>query len=74
MYYRPIRHSARFVVANIKQSVNVLLPHFNIYKLEGNKLSSYLLWSKILLLVHSKAHLNPEVFDEINILKKRINR
>jgi hypothetical protein len=86
MYYTPNRHSARFVVANIKQSVSVLLPHFNSYRLEGNKLSSsaaapgacrrqgYLIWSKILLLVQSKAHLKPEGFDKINILKKNMNK
>jgi len=74
MYYSPNRHSARFCVANIKQSVSMLLPHFNTYRLEGNKLSSYLRWSEILSLVQSKAHLTSEGFDKINILKKNINK
>ena len=56
------RNSARFTMSKNSDLVNKVLPHFDIYKLQGNKLTNYLIFREILLLINSKAHLTPEGF------------
>jgi len=37
--------------------INKVLPHFDAYILQGNKLKNYLIFREIVLLINSKAHL-----------------
>jgi hypothetical protein len=37
----PERRNARFIVTRNKDVINVIVPHFNQYKLEGNKQKNF---------------------------------
>lgn len=50
------------------------MPHFDAYKLQGNKLKNYLIFREIVLLINSKAHLTPEGFNQIKLLKEGLNK
>jgi hypothetical protein len=54
--------------------INVIVPHFNQYKLEGNKQKNLLIWKEIVSLVNSKAHLTPEGMVKIKELKDKLNK
>lgn len=54
--------------------INKVLPHFDTYKLQGNKLKNYLIFREIVLLINSKAHLTPEGFNKIKLLKEGLNK
>ena len=64
----------QYIVADINNINSTLIPHFDTYILYGNKLSNYLTWKEILLLVNSKAHLNPEGLSNIKSLKYNLNK
>jgi hypothetical protein len=63
-----------YTVANIKYLTNLIVPHFDTYKLIGNKYKNYLIWRKILLLVNSKAHLTSEGLNRIKELRYKLNK
>jgi len=65
----PARSIARYHVSGTSDLVNYILPHFDKFQLAGNKLPNYIVWSKILRLVESKAHLTSEGLDQIKELK-----
>lgn len=68
------RNSARFSISSKSDLINKVLPHFNAYKLQGNKLKNYLIFREIVLLINSKAHLTPEGFNKIKLLKEGLNK
>lgn len=74
VYSAPDRNSAKFIVTKSNDLVNTLLPQFDTYALQGNKLKHYLIWKEIVLRVSSKAHLNPEGFKKVVILKENLNK
>lgn len=63
------RSIARYYVTGASDLVNYILPHFDKFQLAGSKLPNFIIWSKILRLVESKAHLTPEGLDQIKELK-----
>jgi hypothetical protein len=63
-----LRNSARFNISKKADLVRVVLPHFDTYQLQGNKLKNYLIWKEIVLLVNSKVHLTSEGLDRIKLL------
>jgi hypothetical protein len=65
---------ARFTVTKQNYLMEVIIPHFDTYKLEGNKLKNYLIWKEILLLVKDKSHLTPGGLVQIIELKNTINK
>jgi len=69
-----MRSMARFTVTKQKDLMDVIIPHFDIYKLEGNKLKNYLIWKEIISLVKDKVHLTPEGLAQIKELKKTLNK
>jgi len=68
------RNSARFYISRKSDLINIVLPHFDVYQLQGNKLKNYLIFKEIVLLVNSKAHLTPEGFNKIKLLKEGLNK
>jgi len=67
------RDSARFSVSRKSDLINKVLPHFDAYILQGNKLKNYLIFREIVLLINSKAHLTPEGLNKIKLLKEGLN-
>ena len=61
------RNSARFSISRKSDLINKVLPHFDAYKLQGNKLKNYLIFREIVLLINSKAHLTSEGFNKIKL-------
>jgi hypothetical protein len=51
-----------------------VLAHFDVYQLQGNKLKNYLIFKEIVLLIKSKAHLTPEGFNKIKLLREGLNK
>lgn len=68
------RDSARFAISRKSDLVNKVLPHFDTYKLQGNKLKNYLIFKEIVLLINSKVHLTSEGFNKIKLLKEGLNK
>ena len=68
------RDSGRFSISRKSDLINKRLPHFDSYKLQGNKLKNYLIFREIVLLVGSKAHLTSEGFNKIKLLKEGLNK
>lgn len=68
------RKSARFYISRTADLVNKVLPLFDVYQLQGNKLKNYLIFREIVLLINSKAHLTPEGFNKIKLLKEGLNK
>lgn len=62
-----------YQVARLSDLVNVIIPHFSNYPLQGDKLRKILIWSEIITLMNSKAHLTPEGWTEIIQLKEQFN-
>ena len=68
------RNMARFYVSKKSDLITKVLPHFDTYKLEGNKLKNYLIFREIVLLLKTKAHLTKEGFNKIKLLKEGLNK
>ena len=58
----------------IKSLIGMILPHFDTYKLIGNKYYNYLIWREILIKVNSKAHLTSEGSNQIKELRLKLNK
>jgi len=69
--YRPI---ASFTVTRIDDLLSVIVPHFSNYPLQTQKHSDFLLWAKVVELVHSGSHLTQSGLLEIVALASAINR
>lgn len=55
IYSSLTRNSARFYISSKSDLINKVLPHFDAYILQGNKLKNYLIFREIVLLINSKA-------------------
>lgn len=53
---------------------NIIITHFKNYPLIGHKLINFLIWSKIVSLIKSKAHLTSDGMDKIRSLKDQLNK
>jgi LAGLIDADG endonuclease len=70
----PSNQASQFNVTRKSDLINTIIPHFNTYKLVGNKLSNFLIWSEIVEIMNSDAHLTPEGFAKIKSLKDQLNK
>ncbi|GBB89638.1 hypothetical protein RclHR1_16390002 [Rhizophagus clarus] len=68
---RPI---ASFTVAAIDDLFSVIVPHFTNYPSQTQKRSDFLLWAKVVELVHSGSHRTESGLLEIVSLASAINR
>ena len=58
-----------------KNDINeVIIPQFDTYVFCGNKLTNFLIWKEILLLVNSKDHLTTEGLNKIMYLESTLNK
>jgi cytochrome c oxidase subunit 2 len=69
--HRPI---ASFSVSRIDDLFSVIIPHFTNYPLQTQKHSDFLLWAKVVELVHSGFHLTKSGLLEIVALASAINK
>ena len=67
-------NSFHYKISKIKYLTNVIIPHFNTYKLVGNKKLNYLIWSQIVSLINNKTHLTSEGLNLIKSLKDQLNK
>lgn len=67
-------NSFHYKISKIKDLTNVIIPHFNTYKLVGNKKLNYLIWSQIISLINNKTHLTSEGLNLIKSLKDQLNK
>lgn len=63
------RSLARYTITRTSDLVHKVLPHFSKFELAGSKHANYIIWSQILKLIDSKAHLTLEGLDQIKVLK-----
>lgn len=64
----------QYNIASIKNINETIIPQFDTYRFYGNKLTNYIIWKEILMLVNSKAHLTVEGLDKIRDLKSTLNQ
>lgn len=63
-----------FRVSAINSIPTNIIPHFDKYVLEGNKLLNYLIWKEIINLIQTKEHLSEEGLIKIKSLRERLNK
>lgn len=68
------KNSVRYSVRNIKEIVEVIIPHFEKYPLISQKQNDFLIWKDIIKLMCKKEHLNKEGLIKIINLRASLNR
>lgn len=63
-----------FKVTNVKDIVNLIIPHFNKYPLLTQKRRDFILFSKVASIMERGGHLNNEGFMEILSIKANTNK
>lgn len=58
--FAPKTRATYYTVADRGHLVHIILAHFKMDKLAGNKLPNFIIWSKILTLVIAEAHKTPK--------------
>lgn len=71
--YNTSNNSVNFNVTRVSELTNVIIPHFEVYNLIGNKLPNYLIWFQIIKLINQKHHLTSAGLNEIKDLVKRLS-
>jgi hypothetical protein len=64
----------QLTVSRIAHLNEIIIKHFNEYSLVGAKLSNFLIWSEIVILMNEKAHLTPEGNIKIKFLVDKLNK
>lgn len=59
------RNEINIVVRSLNDITNVIIPHFDNHPLRGHKLSCYLVFKEVVLMMNSGKHLGPEGFLQI---------
>jgi hypothetical protein len=62
-----------YVVTDINNIMNVIIPFFNSYPIKGNKILDYLDFCKIARLIKDKVHLTENGLNEIKQLASNMN-
>lgn len=63
----------QYRVSNLNDIRKIIIPHFDTYNLNGNKLYNYLIWKEIINLMENKSHLRPEGLEKIYNLRHKLN-
>jgi len=63
-----------YKIAKIEHLNNIIISHFNTYKLVGNKNLNFIIWSQIVSLIKNKTHLTSEGLNLIKSLKDQLNK
>lgn len=72
--FNPKKNAVEYTVANVQDLYNIILPHFNTYRFHGDKLSNFIIWSKILNIVRSKVHLTSQGLAQVKELRDKLNK
>jgi hypothetical protein len=67
------RHSVAYSVKSIKDITTIIIPHFFKYKLLTQKAADFILFTKIVKLINTKAHLTNEGLHQIINIKASLN-
>lgn len=67
------RHSVAYSVKSIKDLTTIIIPHFFKYKLLTQKAADFILFTKIVKLINTKAHLTNEGLHQIINIKASLN-
>ncbi len=60
IYISNSRQSARFDVRKLEDIINIIIPHFVKYPLQGCKKSDFQLWSQCVEIIANKEHISIE--------------
>lgn len=71
--YSSIKQGAAYTVTDIKSTVNVIIPFFNTYLIEGCKSLDFADFCKIAYIIRDKAHLTEEGIIKIKELASKMN-
>ena len=74
IYSDESNNAVSFRVSAINSISTNIIPHFDKYVLEGNKLFNYLIWKEIISLIQTKEHLSEEGLIRIKALRERLNK
>lgn len=69
----PEKSRVNFMVAKLTDIINILLPIFSKYPLQGTKKLNFMDFCKVVELMKNKAHLTPEGLEEIRKIKSGMN-
>jgi len=67
------RNACTFIVSNLKDLTDTIIPFFELHNLQGCKLLDLLDFSKIITLVNSKEHYTPLGLEKIRAIKLNMN-
>jgi hypothetical protein len=70
----PKNRATNFTVTTRSDLANIIIPCFNQYPFKGNKLTNFLIWSKIVELVVTGAHKTSEGLAQIKELRDQLNK
>lgn len=65
------KNAVQYVIASIKCTDKIIIPHFDTFHLKGNKLDNYLIWKEIACLVRDKAHLSLRPRPDLGLAERR---
>lgn len=68
------RTTLQYRVTSVEQISNVIIPHFDKYSLITQKLTDYLLFKKVIIMMEKKEHLTQEGLNTIVAIKSSINK
>jgi hypothetical protein len=74
VYHRPAKKISVYRVSNVQHLNDVIIPHFTKYPLISKKAGDFLLWSKVIQIILTKAHLTKTGFTTILTYYASINR
>jgi hypothetical protein len=73
VYIRSTNKAADYTVNNLPNATKILTPFFDTNPLHSSKLLDYLDFKRVVELVNSKQHLNPEGLSLIRAIKASMN-
>lgn len=68
------KDTCNYTVYSLEEICNIFIPHFNKYPLISQKLSDYLLFRKVVMIMKNKEHLTEEGLKAIIDIKASLNR
>ena len=72
----PIHESGKveYIVSNFDSIKNIIIPHFQLYKLRGTKYLNFCDWVKATEIISNEEHLTKEGMNKIISIKSEMNR
>jgi len=67
------RHTVELTIVSLEDIINIIIPFFTKYPLQGAKRLDFADFCKVAELMKNKAHLTPEGLDQIREIKSGMN-